>query len=271
MEVFNVSRLDKPGIGFLALLLVVLGYSVPGQAFFISPGTAGKLISPLIKHDRVLPNNNIAELALLTHKTGGTKEVAKIIGKLNLPESVIEDTYMRLAIYKKALTRKEAEGVMMRLRGTPGLRSTLSKITGNNVAKTAGHLNELRIADSAAQHGFRVKGIGYLYKDTRKSMPTDIDILLERNGGVIAVEAKDYFPTTRLPLDRFRADLDSLEDYAKETKPVRVMTVFSMTNKPVDSRVLKTLSIEAERRGVQLIFGNPEQQVLQLKLLQEIL
>ena len=78
---------------------------------------------------------------------------------------------------------------------------------------TSGHLNELRIADTAAQHGFKVKGIGVRFIDQIKAAPTDIDVLLERSGKSIAIEAKDYSATTQIPLDAFRADMSTLAQF----------------------------------------------------------
>ena len=117
----------------------------------------------------------------------------------------------------------------------------------------------------------KVKGIGVRFDDGIKKGETDIDVLLELKNRKIAIEAKDYLPTTKIPLDSFRADLISLAQYAKQQPPPNVIKVFSMTNKPNDAVALRILEKEADKHGVQLIFGNPEQQIIQIRQLQQIL
>ena len=158
-----------------------------------------------------------------------------------------------------------------RLQGTPGFRGTLGKVVGNSDVKTAGHLNELRIADNAAQHGFKVQGIGQRFDDGVKAADTDIDVLLEKSGRLIAIEAKDYAPNTPIPMDSFRADMVSLTRYAESQTPRPVLTVFSVTSRPADPNAWRLLQLETRRRGIQLVRGSPEQQIEQLQMLTEIL
>lgn len=240
----------------------------PAHAFL--EGQATKVIikvGSLISHPNAVPSEEIARLASLGNKTGGTKEIGQILGRRNLPPSVLEDAYMRIAIQQEKITRLEAEGMMIRLNGTPGFRSTISKIVGNSDVKTSGHLHELRIADNAAQNGYKVKGIGETFNDGKKISSTDIDILLEKNGRVVAIEAKNYSPNTPIPMDKFRADMDSLVEYAKRNPSGRVLNIFSVANKPGDEQAWKLLNLEAERRGVQLIEGSPEQQIILIERL----
>lgn len=245
---------------------------LPAYAFLgISPTPVAKLAETFIKHHKALPDDEIVRLSNIAKQAGGTKIVGKELGKLKLPNDALEDAYMRIAVHQTTLSRQEAEGVFSRLRGTPGLRSTLSKIIGASGVKTSGHLNELRIADNASQHGFKVRGIGVRFDDGIKQGETDIDVLLETGKRKIAIEAKDYLPTTPIPLDKFRADLLSLAQYSKQQSPQKVITVFSITNKPNDALSLKILEKEASRHGAELIFGSPEQQVIQIKQLQDIL
>jgi hypothetical protein len=158
-----------------------------------------------------------------------------------------------------------------RLRGTEGFRTTLRKVIGNSDVKTAGHLNELRIADTASQYRFTVKHIGEPFDDGVKAADTDIDVLLERGGRIVAIEAKDYAPTTPIPMDKFRADMGSLTQYAASDPKRRVIPVFSITNIPDDANAWRMLQLETDRRGIQLIVGSPEQQIEQIKVLAEIL
>ena len=98
-----------------------------------------------------------------------------------------------------------------------------------------------------------------------------VDILLTRKGKIFAIEAKDYAPKTNIRLDSVRGDMDTLLSYARQNSSKNVIPIFSMTNKPSSPLKLKQLEKIAEKRGVQLIFGTPEQQVEQIKLLGEIL
>lgn len=256
----------------IAIILIVMGLSSPALAFLgMSPKPVVSLIATFMKHQKALPDEEIIRLSSIAKQPGGTKIVGAELGRLNLPNEALEDTYMRIAVQRSSLSRQEAEGIFSRLRGTPGLRTTLSKIVGASDIKTAGHLNELRIADNASQHGFTVKGIGVRFNDGIKKGETDIDVLLEMGKRKIAIEAKDYLPNTQIPLDKFRADLISLEQFAKQQSPEKVIKVFSMTNRPNDALASKILEKEAEKRGVELIFGSPEQQIIQIKQLDKIL
>ena len=225
-------------------------------------------IAKLSKSAKTLPNDEIIRLSKLSDEVNGTVKVGKELGKLNLPNDVLEDTFMRIAIHQRKVTRTKAEGMFARLGGTPGFRSTLRKIIGNNAAVTNGHLNELRIADSASMSGFKVLGIGEKFTDGLKRAPTDIDVVLERGGKRFAIEAKNYAPTRQIPIDKYRADLDTLVEYRK-TNQQQVIPIFAMTNKP-DGRYSKILENEANKRGVELIFGNPQGLVEQMKILAEI-
>jgi hypothetical protein len=228
-------------------------------------------ISTFIKHQKSLPDEEIVRLSNIAKQSGGTKVVGKELGKLNLPKDTLEDIYMRIVVHQSRLSREEADGMFSRLHGTPGFRSTLSKIIGASSIKSSGHLYELRIADMAVQHGAKVKGIGERFDDGIKQGITDIDVLLEIKGRPVAIEAKDYLSTTPIPLDKFRADMISLSQYAKSQRPSKVITAFSMSNKPNDALSLRILEKEAEKHSIELIFGNSQQLIIQLKQLQEIL
>lgn len=254
------------------ILLLTLSLAFPAQAFWgISPKPATSVIATFLKHQKALPDEEIIKLSNIAKQSGGTKIVGKELGKLNLPNDTLEDTYMRIVVHQSTLPREEAESMFSRLRGTAGFRSTLSKIIGASNVKTSGHLYELRIADKATQYGIKAKGIGIQFDDGIKQGITDVDVLLEISGRPIAIEAKDYLSTTPIPLIKFRSDFISLAQYAKQQLPSKVITVFSMSNKPNDALSLRILEHEAQKNGVQLIFGNPEQQIIQIKQLQEIL
>lgn len=256
-----------PAVAFLILLLVPppQANAFWGSLFRKSPS----IIEKLSKSSKALPDDEIIRLSKLSDEANGTGKLGKELGKLNLPNDVLEDTFMRIAIYQRKVTRAEAEGMFARLGDTPGFRSTLRKIIGNNAAVTNGHLNELKIADSASMSGFNVLGIGERFTDRLKRAPTDIDVILERGGKRFAIEAKNYAPTKQIPMDQYRADLDTLVEY-KKTNSQQVIPIFTMTNKP-DGRYLKILKDEASKRGVEPIFGKPQELVEKMKVLAEIL
>ena len=256
-----------PAVAFLMLLLVPppQANAFWGSLFKRSPS----IIEKLSKGSKALPDDEIIKLSKLSDEANGTVKVGKRLGELNLPNDVLEDTFMRIAIYQGKVTRAEAEGMFARLGDMPGFRSTLRKIIGNNAAVTNGHLNELRIADSASMSGFKVLGIGEKFTDGLKKAPTDIDVVLERGGKRFAIEAKNYAPTKEIPTDQYRADLDTLVEY-KKINSQQVIPIFAMTNEP-SGHYLKTLKGEANKRGVELIFGKPQALVEQMKVLAEIL
>lgn len=159
------------------------------------------------------------------------------------------------------------------LHGVEGYGSTISKIIGVNPAGTRGHLNELRIANSAAEHGFKVEGIGIKYSDGIKKSPTDLDILISKNGRKFPIEAKDYDDLTFHDLSNtMRPDMDSLVAYKKMApSPEKMHPVFTITNRPSDPNVMIMIQKDAKKRGIQLIYDSPEGQIIQIKQLLEIL
>lgn len=251
-------------------LLVSFALCLPSYAFTGSAKTVSRLLAPIVTHSRSLPEDEIVRLSGLASKTGGTREVSRSLGKMHLSDDVLEDAYLRIAIDQTKLTRQEAEGMMRRLRGTPGFRSALSKIVGNSHLKSTGHLYELRIADKATEYGFKVKGIGIPFEDMNKAAVTDIDVLLERNGKTVAIEAKDYLPGTPIPMDKFRLDMQTLMEYSNQNKKSASILVFSINNKPEAEWSLKLLIKEAEKRGIELLIGSPEKQVIQIEQLTKI-
>ncbi len=256
----------------VAIALIALASCFPAHGLEgISPITAGKVIATILKHEKSVPDEEIVRLSTIAKQPGGTKIVGREQRSLNLPNDVLEDTYIRIAINQSTLSRQEAEGMLSHLGGTPGFRTTLRKTVGASGIKTSGHLNELRLADTARKYRFNVLGIGVPFNDGRKQGVTDIDVLLQIGKRQIAIEAKDYLPGTPIPMDKFRADLISLEQYSAQIAPTKVITVFTITNKPNDPIALKILEKEASRHGVQLVIGSPEQQIIQIQQLEKIL
>lgn len=248
--------------------LLLASIAIPqANAFW---GFATKTISPILKSVSVLPEDEIIRLSKLSDELNGTTKVGKELGKLNLPNNALEDAFIRIAIHQNKLTRETAEGMFSRLNGVPGFRPTLRKIIGNSDVGTVGHINELKIADAASINGFKVLGIGEKFSDGFKKAPTDIDVLLKKGDKLFAIEAKSYASTTKIPMDKYRADLDSLVAY-KKINGNNVISVFTVTNNPNNPRYLKMLQHEAGKRDVQLVFGSPQEQIEQIKMLGEIL
>jgi hypothetical protein len=251
----------------LILYLLIIIIAIP-QANALG-GFPIKAISAISKSVKVLPEDEIIRLSKLSDEIQGTKKVGKVLGKLNLSDDILEDAFLRIAIHQNKLTRESAEGMFSRLSNTPGFRTTMRKVIGNSNVGTHGHLNELRIADIASMNGFTVAGIGEQFVDGIKKSPTDIDILLEKGGKTFAVEAKNYAKTTKIPMDKYRADLDTLVIYKGNND--EVIPVFTITNKPDELLYMERLEHEANKRGVQLLFGTPQEQIEQVKMLWEIL
>ena len=227
------------------------------------------IISSFFKSPYSLSNRKIIEFSKLSKTPNGTVQVGKELGELNLPNEVLEDTYMRILVHQNVFKRKEAKNVFFKLSNTPGFRSTLKKMTGNNPQVTQGHLNELRIAHSGYGRGFKVLGIGEKFDDELKKGTTDIDIVFEKGEKILAIEAKDYKPAIPIPMDKFRADLDTLVQYGASKRPRKVIPIFTMTNQPKEGQ-LKLLQSETGKRGIELIFGLPEDQIIQIEMLEKI-
>jgi len=85
------------------------------------------------------------------------------------------------------------------------------------------------------------------------------------------IEAKKYAPSTRMSIDRFKADLDTLNSYGKNILKRKAIKVFTFTEKPNSKQLLKQYQLWADKKGVQLVFGSPQEQIEQIKLLSEIL
>lgn len=188
---------------------------------------------------------------------------------MKLSDEILEDTYMRIILRQGKVTRKEAEGLFANLRGIKGFRPTLRKIAGISDVKTAGHLNEIRIADNASKNGFEVISIGEVFQDGSKRI-TDIDILIKKNGKMFPIEAKDYSSSTMIPMDKFRADMDTLVSYRNQNGK-NIIPIFSITHPSNNPASRKLLEKESERRSIQLIYGNPQEQIHLINQLSEIL
>lgn len=265
------KRVIQLFLSFFFLLSVSLLPLNEAQAFL---STAAKVAwGPLSKKIAVLSSVEIKRLSQMIKGPGDVTKVKTLIGGMKLPSEAIEDAFARIAIHRGNIPREEAEAMFKNLHGVKGFGSTISKTIGVNPAGTRGHLNELRIANKAAEHGFKVEGIGIKYSDGIKKSPTDLDILISKNGKIFPIEAKDYDDLAFHNLSNtMRPDMDSLVAYKKMApSPEKTHPIFTITNRPSDPNVLRMIEKDAEKRGIELIFGSPEQQIIQIQQLQKIL
>lgn len=261
------SVLHQSSLAFA--LVVALSFLAPSQE-------ASALVQPLVRglpdvakissNSRALPDDEIVRFAKLAAEAKGTKRLGYELGGMELPRDVLEDAFLRIATHQEKLSRAEAEQLFRNLGGVPGFSTTLRKVIGNSEAGTAGHLFELRVASEAVDGGLAVREIGRKFSDGLKRGPTDIDLILERGGKIVAIEAKYYGVQTRMPLDKYRADLDTLVSF-KASERENVMMVFSIANKPVHEAYLRRLKHESARREVELLFGDPRSTIIQINQL----
>ncbi len=256
------------------LLPLSVRAGVPASVLKESGKAAASSLGKLVKlkgvGSRLLSKTEFDELAKLLEQPGGVKAVGERIGQMQLSQAAREQAYLSLAVRFKRIDDSSAQVLKQRLGGVEGFAPTLRKLLGNNPKGTAGHLYELQMGSAAVGEGFKVLAIGRKFDDGMKKALTDVDLLLERNGRMIAIEAKDYARGTPIPMDKFRADMDSLNAFRK-LQSTPVIPVFSIRRKPDDSAALKRLLQAAESRGVQLIVGEPTGQMEKIRLLQELL
>jgi hypothetical protein len=265
---FNLTLL----IGRSILLVLIAVICVPiTQVQALSPAVGKTVGTFLLKEskflDVALPEAKVVSLAAKAEKSGGTKVVGNELAALNLPNEVIEDTFARILVHQGRVATSEAQGWMRRLSGVDGFRAAMRKSMGASPANTIGHLNEVRIADNAALGNLKVHGIGVQFKDPNKGGMTDIDVLLEKRGQFIAIEAKDYPSHALIPLDSFRADMLTLSEYRRANPEKQVLAVFSITNKPDRPEIMQLLQSAADLHQVELVVGSPQDLLYQLPLL----
>jgi len=230
---------------------------------------AVKTVAKIGKIKGALPEKKIIELTEMIKNTGDIKKVGKVLGNMKLSDDILEDTYMRIILRQKKISKKEAEELFQNLHGVKGFRAALRKTAGISNSKTIGHLNEIQIANSAAKNGFEVVSIGAFFKDGKKIF-TDIDVLIKKNGKFFPIEAKNYAPETMIPINKFRADMNTLVSFRKQLVE-NTVPIFSMTTPPSNPLTRKLLEEEAKKRGIQLIFGTPEEQIHLINQLSKIL
>ena len=256
-------------LGFVLFVMLITNLQV--EAFWGNLTKNSYRISKFIKSSKSLRNNEIVRLSKISDEVGGTRKVGEILGRKNLPKSMLADTYLRIIVYQNKISRQEAELFYKNLSEVEGFATTLRKIIGNSPSNTVGQLNELRIANNAAENGFKVVGIGKKFDDGIKKGLTDIDVIFTKNNKTILIEAKNYSSKINLPIDKFKADLKTLNSYANNVATGKSIKVFTFTRKPKNKQVLKQYQFWADKNGVQLIFGTPAEQIQQIRVLEKIL
>ena len=100
----------------------LLAYGAIALALSLQPqeGTSVPLrpIATLVRHAQALPDAEIVRLAKLAERNGA-KSVGEDLGKRALPEIVVADTYIRIAIHQGRVDRPEAQQMIDRLAGVP--------------------------------------------------------------------------------------------------------------------------------------------------------
>jgi len=256
---------------FYILLICLITFSSASLNVIAYSGIATKaayyIISPFLKTKKVLRNDEIIRLSELSNQKNGTVLVGKELAKKQLSDAELSDAFIRIAIHQKKITRPEANQMYANLNNVSGFRTTLRKVIGNSQNKTAGHLNELKIANNASSQGYTIKGIGVKFDDGIKPKPSDIDVIISKNNKTYIIEAKDYAPDTKIKIINYRADLVTLIQYKKINPKQNHTPVFSYTNYPRDEEYIYRLQKEAEKHNVQLIFGSPKEQIIKISLL----
>ena len=233
------------------------------------PLQANSFKSLIFYHGPRLADDTIEHLSELAREPKGAAKVGSFIGKERLTPEGIEDAFMRIAVRNGVISEDEALGMFSSLSGVKGFSSTLRKVMANKQPMTQGHLNELRIADSASQRGFSVLGIGQKFDDGIKKASSDIDIVLEKNGTIFALEAKDYAAKARFPMDQFRADMETLRQYKTFLNREKVIPVFSVTRMPDNPQDWKRL-LNAAEPDVRVVVGSPDEQAVILRFVERI-
>lgn len=190
------------------------------------------------------------------------KQAAQAIGKLKLSQETLERTYLSILISQGKISARAAEELFKNLKGVPGFVSTMKKASSINPAQQMGHLFELKLANEARKQGFSVLGIGTKFRDSAKKGLTDMDLLLERGGRKVFIEAKNYPDVDWVSLPLFRRDMESLV-HAKEVFG-QAERCFIISHLPSNPNIVAALKAAAEKNGVKLVFGSAESAVSQV-------
>ena len=209
---------------------------------FIQESTAftGAIVKLLGKVEHAIPEAEVAKLARQITEAGDLTKVATQLEKSGLSRTVLEDTYLRMNVVQGKLGRTEAENMFRNLSGVDGFKETLRKVAGVNSNQVKGHLQELRIANNAKEHGLEVVSIGQKFDDGIKKQLTDMDVVLKDRKSTFLIQSKNYESTSSFNTVKLQGDADSLLQYkqasCKDCTPVFLFT----TEPPSNVRMLLT-------------------------------
>ena len=249
---------------WLSLFLISAILLIPkADAFLGIPvSSTSKVIRLLGKVDGALPQSQIDEFAQIALRPQGSREVGQILGKMNLPESVREDTYLRILAAQNKIKPAEADELLVNLKGTPGFVSVMKGSLSGQMDSSLGHIHELRLATAAKKSGFNVLNVSEdVVDEARRGGMSEIDIVLSYKNKTIAIESKGRYVT----LDQYRPQLDAIQKYT-DAQGKKAVPIAAFREAP-DDLVMK----EIERRGVYLVIGDAESQATQMKVILDAL
>jgi len=244
-------------------------FAQPSFAFVTSVIESAKSVVLMLgKVEKALPEAEIAKLSRQIHNAGDLPKVATSLERSGLPKVALEDTYLRITVNQGKLEKVEAEKLFGNLSGVAGFKETLRKVAGVSEMQLKGHLQELRIANRAKEQGLEVVSIGQKFDDGIKQRLTDMDLILKKDGRTFLIQSKNYESSGSYNAINLQGDAESLLQYIKQNRCENCTPIFFFTNEPpVNIRALLTKT----KPDVQIIVGDAESQVIQLKTLAEVL
>lgn len=247
---------------FVVIFLSVISFLLaePSMAF------TGALVKLLGKVEHAIPEEEVVKLTRQIAESGDLTKVATQLEKSGLSKTVLEDTYLRVAVNQSKLEKSEAEQMFHNLSGVDGFKETLRKVAGVNSNQVKGHLQELRIANSAKTHGLEVVSIGQKFDDGIKKQLTDMDVILKKDKSTFLIQSKNYESASSFNTVKLQGDADSLLQYKQASCRDCTPVFFFTTEPPSNVRMLLTKT----KPDVQIVVGDAESQVIQLKMLAEI-
>src|SRR5215510_4870449 len=85
---------------FICIVVLLSTITLPVQSSAFIWENLIRSIKPITKLKDALPNKKIIELAkIVTDEEKGLEKIGKILGKRQLSNEILEDTYMRIALY----------------------------------------------------------------------------------------------------------------------------------------------------------------------------
>ena len=225
-------------------------------------GKSQKLLR-LGRFAEALPERRIDELSRMAKEAGGIKKVGQILGKENfirkygeeLGRAILDDAYLRIAVKNGKISGSFAREVFEKLSSVPGLTSLVKKINSPSLSASKGHLRELELGLAAVKRGNRVVSFGEHFSDGHKLSDTDLDVLLNINGKLFAVESKAY--AGNVPSAMIKADAESLLHFVstmKREKHISVRPAFVFLS-PQSKNVEKLL----KQCKIDCFAGSPEE------------